>query len=290
MLDRTTAAPPTGGMGATHRLEPDRAHQLATHALSVQGNLCRNVRTSDTCHNRFATGCTVNNSNDPNTYDAYLNFLKNQTPDPGLADGTMVFTKVSDFTDLDDKTRALGLGGGHQAAFADDLAELQEGNFVALVGYLYFAQFGGRPETCNCKLTGDDEIDFHLGIGFDEQMANDIADGTFVVATGRRTDEAKQTSIVVEMTPHYRDMHHPNWTLATLQTLAGQRVKVVGQLLLDNEHNKPADNCFFPNADRSTCFRASAWEIHPVMRFFVCKPNTNCRPESDDDWDELDPE
>lgn len=265
----------------------DRAHTLAAAAGSVQGNVCHNITTMAACH-QLTTGCTINKHNDPNTYDAYLVFLKNQTISPPLGDTlvTHTFSSLSDIAALDQQARAVGIANGNQAPFAMKLADFGAGEIDRVVGYLYYAQDGG-VETCNCKLTTTDDIDFHLGIGFDSTMASNIAGGTFVVTTNPHgTDKAKRTSIIAEMTPHYRATFHHTWTLPRVQALAGRQVMLIGQLLLDTDHNVIAQNCAFPNAPKTSCWRASAWEIHPITRFFVCHA-TNCDPTNLSEWDEL---
>jgi hypothetical protein len=266
----------------------DRAHQLASHAMSVHGNFCGNISDEKTCHGSFADGCTSpNKKNDPNTYDAYLSYVKNTIPKPADADGAIVATLASldDVQALDQQLRDKHIGKDDEAGIADELADIGQGNFYAVDGYLYYAKDGGI-ETCNCKLSKRADIDFHIGIGFDSAMASDIADGTVVFSNkpSKRTKEAERTSMIVEMSPHYRAKYHPDWTQAQLARVKGRKVRVVGQLLADTEHNLPAQNCAFPNATKSTCWRASVWEIHPVMRFLVCKSGTAC---GDNDWDDL---
>jgi hypothetical protein len=94
--------------------------------------------------------------------------------------------------------------------------------------------------------------------------------------------EPEQTSIVAEMTPHTRDA---KWTVARLRRQRGKAVKVIGQLLVDNTHLNPGADCGFLGDPTLTCWRASAWEIHPVMQFFVCRSGRTCtRSSPDDDW------
>jgi hypothetical protein len=265
----------------------DRPHTLAAAAGTVEGNVCHHITTAAACH-QLTTGCTVNQHNDPNTYDAYLVFLKNQTITPAAADAlvTHTFSTLAAVTALDQQTRAVGVGNGNQAPFATKLADLGQAEIDRIVGYLYYAQEGG-VETCNCKLTSITDIDFHLGIGFDPVLAGDIARGMFTVTTSPHgTDKAKRTSIIAEMTPHYRAAFHHSWTLPAVQALAGKQVMLVGQLLLDTDHNALAQNCAFPAARKASCWRASAWEIHPITRFFVCH-TTNCDPANLAEWDEL---
>lgn len=220
---------------------------------------------SESCHRSYAEGCT--DSARANTYDAFLNFLKNQKPRPSTVESVKTFDSLAGWLALDKAASDLGIGKSRQADYAQELADLGQGNFYTLVGYLYFAQPGGI-ETCNCKAKNPDDRDFHLGIGFEPDVAADIANGTLKAKTGKGVDPLKQTSVVVEMTPHFRDEFHPNWSLTHAEAAAGRYVKVVGQLLLDNEHNVPEQNCAFPNRDLKTCWRVSAWELHPVtMRF-----------------------
>jgi hypothetical protein len=76
--------------------------------------------------------------------------------------------------------------------------------------------------------------------------------------------------VIVEMTPHYRFQFDPDaWTLANLHPALGHKVRIVGQLLVDSEHNKPADNCALANKT-AKCWRYSIWELHPVTSFEYC--------------------
>ena len=80
-------------------------------------------------------------------------------------------------------------------------------------------------------------------------------------------------SMIVEMTPHYRGRFHPEWTLAAVQEQIGQQVRVTGQLMVDNEHYQPSQDCGHQNPT-STCWRMTVWEFHPVTAFEVCKSGT----------------
>jgi hypothetical protein len=72
------------------------------------------------------------------------------------------------------------------------------------------------------------------------------------------------------MTPYYREQFRPSWTLPKVQNVIGRQVKVIGQLMIDNVHHKPADDCGLADADLSSCWRASVWEVHPVTSLQVC--------------------
>jgi hypothetical protein len=72
------------------------------------------------------------------------------------------------------------------------------------------------------------------------------------------------------MTPHYRGRFHPEWTLSAVQSQIGQQVRVEGQLMVDNEHYVPSQDCGLTDAT-SACWRGTVWELHPVTDFQVCE-------------------
>jgi hypothetical protein len=253
----------------------DRAHELAADAGSAVTHHCQNITNAKDCHTTFPEGCT--NATTSNTYDAYLSFLKNLFP-PADALPVATLSSLHDFQNFDQKTIAMELGKQKQEPFADQLADIGQGNIYQAVGYLYYAIPGGI-ETCNCKLKSPDDKDIHLGVGFDSEMAKSIANGD-IKNRGTEADPAvQQTSIIVEMTPFFRETFHPDWTLKKVQSAEGHQIKVVGQLIVDNEHNEEDQNCAFPNAGEE-CWRGSAWELHPVTSFFVCSTTQACTADS----------
>ncbi len=254
----------------------DRAQDLANLAAQVQRERCQSVTTLSDCHDGFPTGCS--NAQNP-AYDAYLNFLKNQMLSPSVAPGPFL-----DQTGFAAKELAIpaGLRSRNHGDHAQALAGLGEGNIHGVIGFLYYAQVTRSPETANCQLTGTRNSDFHIGIGFDAGVAQRLRAGE---AIAKR--DLERTSIIAEMTPHYRRRHRRDWTISLLRLNAGRQVKVIGQLMLDNEHLEPAENCGRPNADLQTCFRLSGWEIHPVSEFFVCQGGNACAQDSSD-WVRID--
>jgi hypothetical protein len=263
----------------------DRPHTLAAQAPSQHATLCVHVTDAATCH-QLPAGC---GPPEHQGYDPYLAFLKNQTIDPASASALVkhTFTRLSDITALDASTRALGLNMSKEAGFAAKLADLGQGEIDVVLGYLYYAESTGA-EACNCRLTDPADTDVHIGIGFDPMLAERIRTNAFTVTGSGHTDAAKRTSIVVEMTPHYRARFHPTWTRDKVAALKGRRVKVVGQLLVDADHNEAKQDCAFPHAVTASCWRASTWELHPVTQFFVCKQGKTCTSATSTDWQELD--
>ena len=265
----------------------DRAHDLAIVASKQKGaaGCDPSTLTTKTCHQQFLTGCTDAQSV---SYDPYLNFLKNQIPGASLAS-----TAVLGQTDFQSKEGQIpaGLGKRNHAQLASQFASLGEGNIVTVFAYLYFAEdtrgSGNNPspgETCNCKLTLVGSYDFHIGLGFDKSLAAQVRQKK-VKASLSQPSALEKTSVVAEMTPHTRGT---KWTLARVTSLLGQQVKVLGQLMADNEHFNKKDDCGFSGAT-AKCWRSTIWEIHPVTQFFVCNVSSGCDVSSPDSaWTSLD--
>jgi len=237
-----------------------------------------NIADFQECHSNYPTGCSKAAG-----YDAYLNALKNDTP--SAANGGITFLDLAAVDNLNTSTPS-GLGqGNNHSSFKDKLNGLGEGKQFGVIGYLYYYQATGA-ESSNCELTGPDanggNVDFHIGIGFDSSLARQVQTNPTSAALKK---QLQQNSVVVEMTPHYRAHFHDNvWTLANLKPALGHKVRVVGQLLVDSEHNKPADNCALATtpAEKNHCWRYSIWELHPVTVFEYCK-DESCT-ESSGNW------
>jgi hypothetical protein len=265
----------------------DRAHDLASKAASQHPASCpKTGMTLQLCHDKFPAGCSA--AAHP-TYDAYLDFLKDQDPGP-----TLPSTKNlagSDFPKLESKLPST-LRATNHAKFANQFANLGEGNIHTVIGFLYFVEDTGKgtpslppdSETSNCKQTAPNTFDFHLGLGFDSALAAKVRSTHPQPGDAAFTTLEKQ-SVVAEMTPFTR---HANWTFSRVNALQGQQVKVVGQLMVDNTHFNKKDDCHFPSSLPS-CWRSTVWEIHPITQFFVCNASTPCTASSpDSDWTNLD--
>jgi len=237
-----------------------------------------NIADFEECHNNYPTGCSKAAG-----YDAYLNYLKNETPSP--AAGGITFLDQQAFDAFNASTPpGLGQENNH-ADFKDQLARLGEGSQRGLIGYLYYFQATGA-ESSNCELTGPDKeggnVDFHIGIGFDSVLAGQAKENPKLEPSLKK--KLQQNSVIVEMTPYYRAHFQDGiWTLANLKPALGHKVKVVGQLLVDSEHNRPSDNCALDgtSSQKNHCWRYSVWELHPVTEFEYCSSDS-CTEDSAD--------
>jgi hypothetical protein len=181
----------------------------------------------------------------------------------------------------------------NHAQHATDLAQQGEGQIVTLIGTVFYTLHGGS-ETCNCQLSGDESVvDFHIGVGFgpfplSATVLSQLQAGSEYSRILSPADQhvLDQPSVVAEMTPYYREQFHPAWTLAKVQGVTGRQVKITGQLMIDNVHHIPKDDCGLADANTSKCWRASTWEVHPVTSFQVCSVD-HC-DENSTNWVNLD--
>lgn len=279
----------------------DRAHQLASQARQQRAATCPrpNNLNLQQCHDQFPDGCST--SQRP-TYDAYLNFLKDQDPAVDLASTGVL--AGSNFGNLESQLAHLtghaarghhgggGLTSSNHGTFASQLAGEGEGNIYTVIAYLYFAEDTGasnppNSETCNCRLLTPNTFDFHIGLGFDKTLADQIRQ-TKPQPVLHHPTTMEKTSVVAEMTPYSRTTRHANWTIEKVNALQGQQVKVVGQLMVDNDHFNATDDCGFHGAGAG-CWRSTVWEIHPVTKFYVCNVSSGCDASSPDSaWTDLD--
>ncbi len=187
--------------------------------------------------------------------DGLLNTKKNRLDPPQSTPQVMTF---EDFLHLQEESPTHWTQNQPRA----EVEQLGEDTPVTLRGFLLGAH-PGSPETCNCKLSGEDNNDYHINV------------------VERSTDRMRD-SIVVEMTPKKR-AQIPEWRLDKINGLITDPnnpplVRVSGYLLFDSEH-----------VSRSGGERATIWEIHPVMRFEFCSTGSNCTADSDDGWQDLHP-
>lgn len=252
----------------------------------LQSVQCEDVQDFEQCHAKYRSGCNTSSQ----AYDSYLNFVKNTTDFSGVAQPTSFFSTLEQFQAKEQQLQAtekrLGvkLGKNNHDKFADSLKKLDEGSLQGALGYLYAIkpETGGSGETSNCKLSQNEaDVDFHIFIGFDPTIAARI-----ITHPDSATLAEKGKSIVVEMTPHYRAAFQPNWTSDLVKSVRGRRVKIVGQLMVDNDHNSTKDNCGLAGAG-SGCWRATIWELHPVTRFQVCRAAGNDCDVNSTDWVDL---
>ncbi len=155
-----------------------------------------------------------------------------------------------------------------------------EGDAVRLAGYIVGKSHANKGESVNCRLTGVKNNDFHITIA---ETAGPEEDDSGEEG-GKATTDLEFQGIVVEMIPQHRLEH---WTIKKLEQVRTEKKKVlvVGQLFYDSKHkvNEDPGN---PLAGQPK--RMSLWEIHPVVKFYVCeKASGTCNDNTLADWKEL---
>ena len=251
---------------------PSEGNPASTESpADLEAAKCDEVMDFKDCHSRYPTGCSQ-----AGNYDPYLNLLKNQLTPPAPP---VKYLSAQDYSQLDQGLPP-GLNRNNHGDFKAQLAAVGEGQTFGIVGYLYYAIHTGA-ESSNCELLSTDtegsNVDYHIGIGFDPRNSH----------AGQKALE--QSGYIVEMTPHYRFFfHNGGWTLTALRQFVGSRVRVQGQLMVDSEHNIGAQDCAVATsaAQHLSCWRASAWELHPITGFDVC-PDDSC-DETSSKWQSLD--
>lgn len=279
LLSRFERTPPPaiGGVSSSNAAATLSFNMRAT---SIEPESCAGESFGDTleCHDAHKAGCS--HSDNPK-YDAYLNYLKNRLVVSGSPQELTREQIDSVESNLPDT-----LTSRNHAQHAAELADLGEGNPYTVVGTLYYA-ISTDSETCNCQMSGsEDVVDFHIGIGFDSfplssAQLSQLRTGKFrtdrqlnQLLTGAEVHQLEKDAFVVEMTPHYRAKHaQDGWTLDRVLHSIGKKVRVTGQLMVDNAHMNAKDDCGLGPTD--TCWRRSVWELHPVTGFDVCA-DTNC--------------
>ena len=288
-------------------LAQDRAHDLASQAAQQKAAKCPqpNNLTLQQCHDQFPDGCSA--ATHPN-YDAYLDFLKDQDPEPSLASTKNL--AAADFKSLEAKLSQLSsksgkgkakksqpLNASNHATFANQLAGLGEANIYTVIAYFYFAQDTSKAspghtsagETCNCRIADPADFDYHIGLGFDANLAAQARTKHPKVGSALFS-QLQKGSVVAEMTPYPRHTRHPNWAFDRVNAHQGEQVKVVGQLMVDNFHFNTSADCGLQGAGSGTgCWRSTVWEMHPLMKFYVCNVSSGCDASSPDSaWTDLD--
>lgn len=154
--------------------------------------------------------------------------------------------------------------------------KISEGDAVRLGGYIVGNPHQNKGESVNCNLTGVDNNDFHVTIAESIEHEDEEVDVEDV--------ELEFNGIVVEPVPQHRP---ESWSISNIKKIQKEKKKVliVGQLFYDSKHKVNSDP---EHPLKSQPRRISLWEIHPVIKIYVCeKPNGACKDSKYSDWEEL---
>ena len=79
-------------------------------------------------------------------------------------------------------------------------------------------------------------------------------DGDYHLYVAAAPDSTKRSGFIAEMTPYF--LKQGKWPIGQVKKYEGQKVRVTGWLLWDDQHDSGGD-------------RGTSWEIHPVTQFEV---------------------
>lgn len=267
---------------------PAPSPNLTEAAVMCQGD----IPDAEACHSQYPSGCSAGKPTKI-PYDFALNVMKNQVK-WASEQPTRWRTSLAEFQTLESNLPS-GLQTRNHGDYVTALKQLGEGSIEGVVGYLYGAKSEGS-ETSNCALpdTPDHEnVDFHIYIGFDPAVAATLRKSrNGSLASSERAQigahALHSTAVIVEMTPHYRENFHAGWTIDKLNAVAGDQVRIAGQLMVDNEHYRAGQDCAV-DPSQTACWRATVWELHPVIDFRYCTKGNNdgCAQNSAADWTDV---
>lgn len=152
-----------------------------------------------------------------------------------------------------------------------------EGDAVRLSGYIVGNPHPNKGESVNCNLSGVENNDFHITLleTLEQEGENDI---------NVEDTNLEYSGIVVEPIPQHRPA---SWTIPSIKQIQKdkKKVMVVGQLLYDSKHKVNSDPSH-PKSNQPR--RMSLWEIHPVIKLYVCeKTNGSCNEDKYSEWTEV---
>lgn len=127
-------------------------------------------------------------------------------------------------------------------AHGNDTGRFSNSKAITITGFITDVKSGGA-EDCNCYYGKDPYIDTHIEIA------------------ASATETNKKKMMVVEITPRIKATHD-KWNTKELKKLIGKQVTVTGWMMFDNNHWQ---NSLNTNPNGGNVYRATAWEIHPVM-------------------------
>ena len=128
----------------------------------------------------------------------------------------------------------------------NDLGRWNESQAAVITGFVVAVKPGG-PETVNCGATDPAHTDTHIELA---------------LAAG---DSQGIHHMIVEVTPRWRAIMSAkgkDWSTVNLRrSLLGDKITVVGWMMLDREHCNASANT---NPGGAHNWRATCWEIHPI--------------------------
>ena len=135
----------------------------------------------------------------------------------------------------------------------DDRRRFTNSEAAEITGYVRDVIIGGI-ESCNCNSRDPRYRDTHIVLALD------------------RNEKKASGMIITEVTPRWREIMRRrgvDWSTGGLKkTLVGKKIRVRGWMLYDWHYEAESENT---NPGGRKNWRATAWEIHPVISIEVLK-------------------
>jgi len=136
----------------------------------------------------------------------------------------------------------------------DDVRRFTNSQAAEITGYVREVVIGGI-ESCNCNARDPRYRDTHIVLAPDPK------------------EKRASRMVIAEVTPRWREVMRKrgvDWsTQALKKTLTGKKIRIRGWMLYDWHYTDESENT---NPGGRKNWRATAWEIHPVISIEVLKP------------------
>lgn len=132
---------------------------------------------------------------------------------------------------------------------------------VSVIGYVVAVSLGGRSESCNCKASENWQRDAHIDLVLypNEEMADTLRRDFVVVEVTERSRRLAKGGFLTSNIG-------TDWTTEILKAkLKGRWVRFTGYLFYDDDHHLESWNVDRDNNTGRDNWRATSWEVHPVM-------------------------
>lgn len=144
---------------------------------------------------------------------------------------------------------------------------------VTLTGFVQSVKSGGTSgESCNCEATGTGLVDAHIEVVNDPKEEDSEGRGMVVVEVTERSRRLANLGLLASTIGK-------DWSIEQLKRqLTGKWVRFSGWLLYDSDHVKESWNADPEDNLGRRNWRATPWEVHPVLGIEVLNGGSPDKP------------
>lgn len=207
----------------------------------------------------YPDSCTTDGRLDLDDAKKARNRLKNRFTLP-VNITPMTLEQIRATEPLETKTREMERDGRKFTLYeVQNVDNKYEKLGVSVVGYVKKAFAAGRGESCNCGAREDNQIDAHIELVLYPNEAINETKETFIVEVTERSRRLAAAGLLASNIG-------TDWNSNVLNDkLVGRWVKFTGWLFYDNDHVSGSWQSDKGDTFGETNWRATAWEVHPVM-------------------------